>query len=647
MAILRTLPRNALLAAVAALAVTGSGVAQPAPPPQPTALPPPIPAPRDIPYPGVIRLEVDATDIVRRIVRVKQTIPIAQPGRVTLLYPAWLPGNHAPRGPIEKLAGLTVKADGRPVAWTRDSLDIYAFHVDPPAGARELLVEFQFLSPTAPNQGRVVVTPELMNLQWNALALYPAGYFTRQITVETTLKLPPEWTGHSALDVAGQDGDLVRYRPVDFETLVDSPLFAGRHARQYDLDPGGRIPVRLQVVADRPEELTASPAIIEVHRNLIRQADRLFGSRPFDRYDFLLAISDRLGSIGLEHHRSSENQVEPGYFLDWNNAQADRNLLPHEYAHAWIGKYRRPADLWTPNFNVPMRGQLLWVYEGQDQYWGYVLGARSGFLSVAQSLEALASTAATYETRAGRRWRSVEDTTLDPVINARRPQPWLNWQRSEDYYSEGQLVWLDADTLIRERSRGRRSLDDFARAFFGGQNGDHTPRPFTFEDVVSALNAVEPYDWGGFLKARLQDVAPTPPLEGLTRGGWKLVYSETPTDYFRSVEAFFKRTDLSYSLGLILSREGEVTSVLWDSPAFDAGLTVSTRILAVNGLAYTGDRIRAAVTAGKAGAPIRLTVRNGEHFSDVSIGYRDGLRYPRLERIPGTPDLLTRIYEPR
>jgi predicted metalloprotease with PDZ domain len=630
----------ALVLAVPTLAQTSSG-------PQPTPLPAPVPAPQDTPYPGVIRLDVDATDTKRRIIRVRQSIPIARPGRVTLLYPAWLPGNHAPRGPIEKVAGLVIKADGRPVAWTRDTVNVFAFHVDPPAGARVLEVEFQFLSPTASNQGRVVVTPEMMNLQWNALALYPAGYFTRGITFETSLKLPEGWTHSAALDTASQDGNVVRFAPTNFETLVDSPLFAGRYARQYDLDPGAKIPVRLNVVADTPDELDATPAILETHRNLIQQADKLFGSRPFDRYDFLLAISDRLGGIGLEHHRSSENQVEPGYFKDWDKALADRNLLAHEYAHAWVGKYRRPADLWTPNFNVPMRAQLLWVYEGQDQYWGYVLGGRSGFLSTAHSLEALASTAAIYETRAGRQWRSVEDTTLDPVINSRRPQPWLSWQRSEDYYSEGQLVWLDADTLIRERSGGKRSLDDFARAFFGGKDGDFTPRPFTFDEVAATLNSVEPYDWAGFLKSRLQDVAPRPPLDGLTRGGWKLVYAEAPTEYFRSVETFFKRTDLSYSLGLVLGREGDVTSVMWDSPAFNAGLTVSTRVLAVNGFAYTPERLKAAITAGTTGAPIRLTVRNGEHFSDVAIDYRDGLRYPRLERIPGTPDLLSKIYAPR
>jgi predicted metalloprotease with PDZ domain len=615
--------------------------------PQPTALPPTIAAPRDVAFPGMIRLEVDATDIQRRILQVKETIPVTQAGRMTLLFPQWLPGAHSPRGAIEKVAGLVIKAGGKTIPWTRDPIEVYAFHVDVPAGAKELQVEFQFLSPTAPNQGRVVVTPEMLNLQWNSVALYPAGYFTRRIMIEPSVKLPTGWTYALALEDAGKQGDVVRFKPVTFETLVDSPMFAGKYGKVVDLDPGAKIPVRLNMFADTPDELEAKPDQIEKHRNLVRQADKLFGSRPYDRYDFLLAISDRLGSIGLEHHRSSENQVEPGYFLDWDAAAGDRNLLPHEYTHSWDGKSRRPADLWTPNFNVPMRGQLLWVYEGQDQYWGYVLGGRSGIQTKDEALEALASTAATYETRLGRRWRTVEDTTQDPVINSRRPQPWLSWQRSEDYYSEGQLVWLDADTLIRERSGGKRSLDDFAKRFFGGKDGDYTPRPYTFDDVVEALNAVEPYDWRSFLTTRIRQVAVKPPLDGLTRGGWKLVYTDKPTGYFKAIESASKTTNLTYSLGVTLNREGDVTGVLWDSPAFNAGMTVSTRISAVNGIAYDADRLKKAITAGKDGKPIELLLKNGDHYRTVQIAYSGGLRYPRLERIEGTADLISKIYEPR
>ncbi|WP_430418824.1 M61 family metallopeptidase [Phenylobacterium sp.] len=636
--------KSAFLAAAAMLAVAMPAIAQPSEGPQPAPMPPAVPTPRDVAYPGVIRLEVDLTDTARRIWRVKETIPVAQAGPLTLLYPQWLPGKHAPRGAIDKLAGLVIKADGKVIPWVRDTVDVYAFHLTVPAGAREITAEFQFLTPTAPNQGRVMVTPEMLNLQWEAVALYPAGHFSRRVMVEPRIKLPAGWGYGIALDTVSREADSVRFKPVDFETLVDSPMFAGRYFRQIDLDPGAKFPVRLNVVGDTAGELEVSAPVVEKHKNLIRQADKLFGSRPFDRYEFLLAISDRLGSIGLEHHRSSENQVEPGYFTDFDKAVTDRNLLPHEYSHSWDGKYRRPAELWTPNYNVPMRGQLLWVYEGQDQYWGYVLGGRSGMFSKDESLEALAATAATFENRIGRRWRQMEDTGQDPVMSARRPQPWVSWQRSEDYYSEGQLIWLDADTLIRERSGGKRSLDDFARAFFGGKDGDRTVRPYAFDDVVATLNAVEPYDWAEFLKVRVKDVAVKPPLDGITRGGWKLVYTDTPTGYFRAVETANKQTNLTYSLGVVLNREGEVTSVLWDSPAFDAGLTVSTRILAVDGIAYDAERLKTAITAAKDGRPISLLVKNGDHFQTIAITYKGGLRYPRLERIPGTPDLLSEIY---
>ena len=636
--------KSALLAAAAILAAATPAAAQLSEGPQPAPMPPAVPAPRDVAYPGVIRLDVDLTDTARRIWRVKETIPVAQAGPLTLLYPQWLPGKHAPRGAIDKLAGLVIKADGKVIPWVRDTVDVYAFHLNVPAGVREITAEFQFLTPTAPNQGRVMVTPEILNLQWEAVALYPAGHFSRRVMVEPRIKLPAGWGYGIALDTVSREADSVRFKPVDFETLVDSPMFAGRYFRQIDLDPGAKFPVRLNVVGDTAGELVVDARVIEKHSNLVRQADKLFGSRPFDRYEFLLAISDRLGGIGLEHHRSSENQVEPGYFTDFDKAVTDRNLLPHEYSHSWDGKYRRPAELWTPNYNVPMRGQLLWVYEGQDQYWGYVLGGRSGMFSKDESLEALAATAATFENRIGRRWRQMEDTGQDPVMSARRPQPWATWQRSEDYYSEGQLIWLDADTLIRERSGGKRSLDDFARAFFGGKDGDRTVRPYTFDDVVATLNAVEPYDWAEFLKVRVKDVAVKPPLDGITRGGWKLVYTETPTGFFKAGETANKQTNLTYSLGVVLNREGEVTSVLWDSPAFEAGLTVSTRILAVDGIAYDADRLKAAITAAKDGRPISLLVKNGDHFQTIAITYKGGLRYPRLERIAGAPDLLSEIY---
>jgi len=642
--------KSALFAFAAALCVASPLAAQPSDGPQPLPMPAPIATPRDVAYPaGTLKLEVDATDIERRIFRVRQTIPIAGGGPVTLLYPQWVPGGHSPRNALHNMAGLVVKANGRVVPWTRDPVQVFAFHLSPPADAKSLEIEFQYLSPTAGDQGRVVMTPEMLNAQWLNLAFYPAGYFTRRIQIDAAIRLPEGWGYGTALETREVDKGWTRFKTVDFDTLMDSPMFAGRYFKRYDLDTSGKSPVRLNIVADRPELLAATPEQIEQHRELVRQADKLYGARHYDHYDFLLALTDRMGGIGLEHHRSSENGTDPEYFIDWAKNAPSRNLLPHEYNHSWDGKYRRPADLWTPNFNVPMRDSLLWVYEGQDQYWGFVLGARAGLVTKQQTLDALAMTAALYsEGRPGRDWRTVEDTTNDPIIAGRRPIPWTSWQRSEDYYSEGQLIWLDADTLIREKTGGKKSLDDFGRAFFGVNDGDwKQPLTYTFDDVVKTLNTVLPYDWATFLDTRARRVAPAYPLDGLARGGYKLVYTDKPTDYWKDNEANRKNIDLTYSLGLVLNREATITGVLWDGPAFKAGLTVGDKILAVNGIAYDTDRLKEVITAAKGGKePITLIVKDGDHFKVTPLSYHGGLRYPRLERIEGKPDLLTRIYDP-
>ena len=637
--------KHAGLAAVLLLSgVSGLALAQ-----APAAAPPtpPIAGPEDVAYPGVIELEVDASDVTRGILSVRQVVPVAKPGTLTLLYPEWLPGNHAPRGPIDKLAGLTITSEGRTLPWRRDPVNMYAFHVDPPAGARAIEVRFQHLSPTAPNQGRITVTPEMLNLQWNTVALYPAGHHAAKITYAPTLKLPEGWRFGGALDIASQAGAVTVFKPVDLETLVDSPLFAGRHFKQVELT-GGPAPVRLNMVADRADQLDYKPEHIEAHKRLVEQALKLFGARHYNRYEFLLAMSDRLGGIGLEHHQSSENAPGAGYFTDWDKTAPARDLLPHEVVHSWNGKFRRGADLYTPNYDVPMRDSLLWVYEGQTQFWGEVLAARSGLWTTEQALQSLALTAAAYDTRIGRTWRPLVDTTNDPIVLARRPQAWRSWQRGEDYYSEGQLIWLEADMLIRERSRGKRSLDDFAKRFFGVEDGRITPLTYTFDDVVAALNAVEPDDWATFLTERVINVAPKAPLEGLTRGGWRLVYDEKPTDFAQANAREAKNADYSYSIGLTIANSGAVSAVVWDGPAFTQGVRVADEIVAVNGQAYSSDALDRAITAAKGtDAKIELLVKSATAYRTVTLDYHAGLRYPRLERIPGAPDRLSQLYAAR
>ena len=639
----RILRSLGVLAGWAALAVGQNALAQTPPLPSPPA----IVAPHDAPFPGTIRLGVDATDVTRHIFRVIETIPV-QGGPLTLFYPKWLPGTHSPGGRIDAFAGLVIQARGRRVEWMRDAVDVYAFHVNVPAGTTQLDVEFQFLSACDGNEGRVVMTPEMLNLQWNSVALYPAGHFVRQITVEPSIKLPEGWQFATALEAASTTGSSTTFKPVSLETLVDSPVFAGRHVKKVELDGSPSAPVRLNIFADRPDLLEAKPEHLDAHRALVTQAYRLFGSHHYDHYDLLLALTDRMGGIGLEHHRSSENGTVPTFFTEWDKNPDTRALVPHEFAHSWNGKFRRPADLWTANYNLPMRDSLLWVYEGQTQYWGHVLASRSGIWTRQQALEALAEVAAVYAHRRGREWKSLQDTTNDPIIAGRRAIPWRSWQRSEDYYSEGELVWLDADTLIRERSDGKKSLDDFARAFFGINSESWVAETYTFDDVVSALNTVQPYNWAEFLRARLDSHDREAPLDGIERGGYRLAYSDTPSDFFKKAEARRKLTDLTFSLGLVVGRESKLTDVLWEGPAYAAGLTVGTQIVAVNGVTYDSDRLKEAVKGTKTNsAAIELLVKNGDRYSTVRIDYHEGLRYPHLERNAGVPARLDQILDPR
>jgi predicted metalloprotease with PDZ domain len=425
-------------------------------------------------------------------------------------------------------------------------------------------------------------------------------------------------------------------------------MIAGRYFRRFDLDPGGPARVSLDVIADRPNELDATPAQIDAHKALVTQAYRLFGSHHYDHYDFLFSLSDKMGGNGLEHHQSSEDGTIPRYFLDWDRAFSGRDLLAHEFTHSWNGKFRRPADLWTPNFNTPMRDSLLWVYEGQTQYWGYVLAARSGLITSQQALDAIALTAATFDARAGREWRDLEDTTMDPIIAMRRPLPWVSWQRSEDYYSEGELVWLDVDTLIRQQSGGKRSLDDFARAFFGVDNGSFVTRTYTFADLVAALNAVQPHDWAAMLHARLTGHGPGAPLDGLARGGYRLTFDDRESGYLQSIERDRKMVSLSFSLGATIGSDGVLSGVDWQGPAFKAGLTVGTQIVAVNGEAYEAEDLKDTITAAKTStAPIELLVKDNNQYRTVGVDYHGGLRYPHLTPVGSGPRFLDQILAPR
>ncbi len=614
--------------------------------PQPAPEPDLIAPPEDSEFPGQIRLHVDARDVHRGIFRVQELIPVPAAGPLTLLYPKWLPGYHAPQAEIALFAGLEVRAGDTELPWRRDLVEVFAFHLDVPAGVETLDVRFQFVSPTSPSHGRVTATPDMLNLQWNSVVLYPAGYFSRRIEVEATLKLPESWQFGCALR-ANTQGDTSKFEPAPLDVLIDSPIFAGKNFRRLELDERGE--VRMNIVADTPEQLEATEQQIEPHRALIAQADKLFGARHFDHFDFLVALSDELGKIGVEHHRSCESGTVGDYFTAWEKNAPNRDVMSHEYVHSWNGKYRRGKDSWTPSFDRPIRNSLMWVYEGQTQYWGNVLSARSGLWSKQQTRDAIARTAAIYDNRAGRRWRSMSDTTRDPIIASRRPLPWVSWQRSEDYYSEGQLVWLDVDTRIRELSGDTRSLDDFARAFFGskGTPGSYVTQPYDFDEVIETLNGVAPFEWAPFMIDKLESKVEHAPLDGLERGGYRLVYKDEPSEFQKLQDALGDVLSLRFSIGIAVASNGELREVLWESPAFDAGLTSGCTLLAVNNQAYEAEKLKQAVLAARAGAALELLVKSRKHYRVVSIDYREGLRYPHLERIEGTRARLDEILAAR
>jgi len=599
--------------------------------------------PQDRPYPGLITLSVDASDVSRRIVHVHEVISGVTPG-MALLYPKWLPGTHSPEGPIDRVAGFRFQVDGKRVSWSRDPLDTYALHVEVGKRVATVEVDFDYLSPTSGKVGSQEISRAILELEWNALALYPEGYYTRQIPVDVAVTVPKGWVLGTALEADAEQGSTTRFKRTTFETLVDSPLYAGLHTRRIDLDPNGVAPVYLDLFADKPEDLVTKEEQLGVHRALVQQAYKLYGAHHYAHYVFLLSLSDAVREHGLEHHQSSEDGVSASYFTEWDKNAESRDLLPHEFTHSWNGKFRRPADLWTPNYSVPMQNSLLWVYEGQTQYWGQVLAARSGLWSVEQARDSLALTAAYYDNQVGRQWRALVDTTNDEIINPRRPQSWPSYQRFEDYYSEGQLIWLEADTLIRERSKGARSLDDFAQGFFGINNGSFVPVTYTFGDLVKALNRVEPYDWATYLHTRVDQAQVPAPLAGLQRGGYQLVYTSEPNAFLKDSDAVRKQATFSYSLGCVLSEGGYIEDVTWGSPAFKAALTESMTVLSVNQEAYTPELLSAAITrAATDHQPIQLIVRSRDHFEVVAVPYYGGLRYPHLQRIESVPAYLDDI----
>jgi predicted metalloprotease with PDZ domain len=599
-----------------------------------------------------VRLRVDATGAPRRLFHVQMTIP-AQPGPMTLLYPEWIPGEHGPTGPIVNLVGLKIQAGGQPVAWRRDGADMYAFHIEVPPGASSLDASFDFISP--PEEGGYSsgssATSELAVVNWNQLVLYPQGAQADSLPYQATLRLPGSWRYGTALPVARESTGEIEFQPAPLTTLIDSPVLAGAHFRTVELGTDRGAPHYLHLAGDSGRAVEIGPGLAGGYRNLVAETGALFGSRHYRDYHFLFTLSDHVAHFGLEHHESSDDRLGERTLLDPGPRKLSATLLPHEFVHSWNGKYRRPAGLVSDGadggYAAPMQGGLLWVYEGLTEYLGEILAPRSGLWSEEDFRESLAADAAALDTRYGRTWRPLEDTAVAAQILYGASNDYENYRRGVDFYSEGALIWLDVDVTIRQLSQGARSLDDFCRAFEGGPGGAPAMKPYNFEDLVAALNSVQPYDWADFLNTRLRSTEPHAPLGGIQHSGWKLVYDGERSEFWRAGEEQRKTIDLSYSLGLKVKEDGMVVDVAYAGPARQAGIPPAVAIVAVDNRQFTPTVLREAVAAAVSTTkPLELLIKTGEYYETHRIDYHGGERYPHLVRDPAVPDLLSEILKP-
>ncbi len=591
-----------------------------------------------------IQLAVDLTDAPRNIFHAWLTIPAAA-GEMTLVYPKWIPGNHRPSGPIANVTGLHFKAGNQELAWQRDPIEMYSFHVSVPPGVKEIEATFDLISADSAGGGGLAASTKLLDLNWNQVVLYPEGAASDAVQVAPSVRLPEGWKYGTALTTAHAAGGEITFTPLSLTMLVDSPLIAGAHYRQIDLVRAGEIPAHvIDLVGESDGDLEMTPEDVAAYRKLVFEADALFGAHHYLQYHFLFTLSDVVGHHGLEHHQSSDNSAAERTLIDPKLHLLEADLLPHEFTHSWNGKFRRPAGLATRNYQEPMIGDLLWVYEGLTDYLGKVLAARSGLWTAEQYRDVLASTAAMLDHRAGRGWRPLEDTGISVQTLRMLGPHWESWRRGLDYYPEGDLIWLEVDTIIRKQTEGRRSLDDFCRRFHGGESGPAKVVPYTLDDVVRELNAVAAYDWAGLLKARVKATSTHAPLGGIENGGWRLVYNDKPNSFLAAIASQFKMTDLSYSLGFSVSKEGQFIDVIPGSPGYRAGLGPGMKLIAVNGRAWSSELLTQALhTASASHAPIELIVETGEFFKTYTIPYFEGEKIPHLERVEGQRDALGEI----
>lgn len=598
--------------------------------------------------PGTIRLAVDARQAPQKILHAHMQIPV-QAGPLTLYYPEWIPGEHMPDGPIIEVAGMKFSAAGKTIPWRRDLVEMFSLHLDIPQGVTSLDADLDFLL-SAPANGfsaGASATASLDLLSWNQVLLYPKGSPAKDIMFAASLKLPAGWKYGTALPGAKENGDTIEFDAVPLTTLVDSPVISGKYFRVIQLTPGQQPSHEMDIAADSAPAL-AMPPDQEMHfHQLVLETGALFGARHYRDYHFLVTLSDDVAHFGLEHHESSDDRVNERSLIDEPLRLAFSGLLPHEFVHSWNGKYRRPAGLATPDYQQPMKDDLLWVYEGLTEYLGDVLTARSGLLTPEQWREQVAYQVAVYTHRPGRDWRPLQDTADAAPFLYDATSDWSNWRRGTDFYEEGELLWLDVDGTLRRITKDQKSMNDFCRVFHGGSSGQPELKPYTFEDVVATLNSLAPYDWSGFLRSRLDGTATKTPIEAIENSGWKLVYNEEPNEIQANTDSIASRLDLSFSIGLIVSEDGSVGDVIHGGPAYEAGIAPGMKVAAVNGRQFSGDGLREAIDAAKESpAPIQLLISNGAQFQSVAVNYHSGLVYPHIERDKNHTDYLGEIIQP-
>ena len=594
-----------------------------------------------------ITLSVNATEAPRKLFHARMTIPVS-PGPLTLVYPKWIPGEHGPTGPIVDLAGLKITAGGKTVPWRRDDVDMYAFHLEVPAGAKELEVALDFLSPTFAGgfTAGASTTAHLAIVTWNQLLLYPEGSNVSDVTFKANLTLPAGWKFGTSLPVASQSASKVDFVPVSLERLVDSPVLTGEYFLVIPL--AANPPNEIDIAADNAADLAISSELTTTLKRVVSEAASLFGATHYTHYHFLLTLSDHTAHFGLEHHESNDSRVAERALLDPALRDVALGVLPHEFVHSWNGKYRRPVGLATSNYQEPMKGELLWVYEGLTQYLGNLLAARSGLWTPQQYRDHLAQIAADLDHRPGRLWRPLIDTTIAAQVLYGAPGEWSSLRRGVDFYDEGWLIWLDTDTKIRELTDSKRSLDDFCKRFHGTPSTPPMVKTYVFDDVVATLNDVAPFDWRNFLLTRLNSTDFHAPLGGIERGGWKLAYEPTPSGFLKDLEQVRRATEMGYSIGLRLNEDGSIADVIEGLAAAKAGIGPGMKILACNGKAYSAEVLRDSVkaTTDPKQRRIDLLIDNEGQVATYQLTYGEGEKYPVLERDQSKGDTLSKIIAP-